>query len=142
MDSRKNASTAIAEQFGERLKRTRLNRDMTQSEVAERAGVSRLAVLNAEKGDVRLKVLVAILSALDLAGQLDLFLPSQDVSPMQLARLKGRMRQRASGQRKTGTAEPAQAPRSPASRESETGKKTWAEWESRRNAASDHRSQI
>ncbi len=108
MISRKNASTAIAEEFGERLKRTRLNRDMTQSEVAERAGVSRLAVLNAEKGDVRLKVLVAILSALDLAGQLDLFLPSQDVSPIQLARLKGKMRQRASGQRKTGTAEPAQ----------------------------------
>ncbi len=108
MASRKNASTAIAEEFGERLKRARLNRDMTQSEVAERAGVSRLAVLNAEKGDVRLKVLVAILSALDLAGQLDLFLPSQDVSPIQLARLKGKTRQRASGQRKTGTAEPAQ----------------------------------
>ncbi len=107
MNSRKNASTAIAEEFGGRLKRTRLNRDMTQSEVAERAGVSRLAVLNAEKGDVRLKVLVAILSALDLAGQLDLFLPGQDVSPIQLARLKGKTRQRASGQRKTGTAESA-----------------------------------
>lgn len=79
---------------------------MTQSEVAERAGVSRLAVLNAEKGNVRLKVLVAILSALDLAGQLDLFLPSQDVSPIQLARLKGKARQRASGQRKTRTGEP------------------------------------
>ncbi|MXZ33444.1 MAG: transcriptional regulator, partial [Gammaproteobacteria bacterium] len=67
---------------------------------------SRLAVLNAEKGNVRLKVLVAILSALDLAGQLDLFLPSQDVSPIQLARLKGKARQRASGQRKTRTGEP------------------------------------
>ncbi len=114
MNSRKTASTAstaIAEELGERLKRARLNRDMTQSEVAERAGVSRLAVLNAEKGDVRLKVLVAILSALDLAGQLDLFLPIQDVSPIQLARLKGKTRQRASGQRKTGTAGAAQAPR-------------------------------
>ncbi|MXX06163.1 MAG: helix-turn-helix transcriptional regulator [Gammaproteobacteria bacterium] len=106
MNARSNTPAAIAEELGERLKRARLNRDMTQSEVAERAGVSRLAVLNAEKGNVRLKVLVAILSALDLAGQLDLFLPSQDVSPIQLARLKGKARQRASGQRKTRTGEP------------------------------------
>lgn len=95
-----NTPAAIAEELGERLKRARLNRDMTQSEVAERAGVSRLAVLNAEKGEARLKVLVAVLSALDLAGQLDLFLPGQDVSPIQLAQLKGKARQRASGQRK------------------------------------------
>lgn len=102
MNIGENTPAAIAEELGERLKRARLNRDMTQSEVAERAGVSRLAVLNAEKGEARLKVLVAILSALDLAGQLDLFLPSQDVSPIQLAQLKGKARQRASGQRKAG----------------------------------------
>lgn len=101
MNTGADTPAAIAEELGERLKRARLNRDMTQSEVAERAGVSRLAVLNAEKGDARLKVLVAILSALDLAGQLDLFLPNQDVSPIQLAQLKGKARQRASGQRKT-----------------------------------------
>ena len=101
MNARENTHAAIAEELGERLKRARLNRDMTQAEVAERAGVTRLAVLNAEKGDVRLKVLVAVLSALDLAGQLDLLLSNQDVSPIQLARLKGKERQRASGQRKT-----------------------------------------
>ena len=110
MNARANTPTAIAEELGERLKRARLNRDMTQSEVAERAGVSRLAVLNAEKGDVRLKVLVAVLSALGLAGQLDLFLPSQDVSPIQLARLKGKARQRASGRRKTETQTQDQGP--------------------------------
>ena len=106
MATYENASTAIAEEFGERLKRARLNRDMTQSEVAERAGVSRLAVLNAEKGNVRLKILIAIMSALDLDGHLELFLPTQEVSPVQLARLKGKARQRASGQRKTRTEGP------------------------------------
>ncbi len=108
MNARANTPAAIAEELGERLKQARLNRDMTQSEVAERAGVSRLAVLNAEKGNARLKVLIAILSVLDLAGQLDLFLPSQDVSPIQLARLKGKARQRASGQRGTRTGEPSE----------------------------------
>lgn len=114
MNAGANTPTAIAEELGERLKQARLNRDMTQAEVAERAGVSRLAVLNAEKGDARLKVLVAILSALDLTGQLDLFLPSQDVSPIQLARLKGKARQRASGQRKTRTPTPTQDEEPPA----------------------------
>ena len=100
--NRANAPATIAAEFGERLKQARLNRDMTQAEVAERAGVSRLAVLNAEKGNARLKVLIAILSALELAGQLDLFLPEQEVSPVQLARLKGKARQRASGLSRSG----------------------------------------
>ena len=106
MNVNTNSSAAIVAELGERLKRARLNRDMTQAEVAKRAGVSRLAVLNAEKGNVRLNVLVAIMSALDLAGQLELFLPNQEVSPVQLARLRGKARQRASGQRKANTEEP------------------------------------
>ncbi|MCK7598625.1 helix-turn-helix domain-containing protein [Microbulbifer sp. CAU 1566] len=90
---------AIAESLGQRLKQARLNRDLTQLEVAEHAGVSRKAVLNAEKGKVQLEVLIAILQALDLTAQLDNFLPPQPPSPIQLAKLQGKKRQRASGQR-------------------------------------------
>lgn len=96
---------AIAEELGERLKQARLNADMTQTEVAERAGVSRKAVLNAEKGKSQLEIFVAILSALNLTSQLDNFLPMQEVSPIQLSKLKGRKRQRASRQRKTSEQE-------------------------------------
>lgn len=98
-----NTPAAIAEALGERLQQARLNQDKTQAEVAERAGVSTRTVLNAEKGNVRLEALVAVLAALDLTGQLDLFLPEQDVSPIQLSRLKGKVRRRASGQRKAET---------------------------------------
>lgn len=90
---------ALAETLGQRLKQARLNRDLTQQEVAERAGLSRKAVLNAEKGKAQLEVLVAILQALDLTAQLDNFLPPQPPSPIQLAKLQGKQRQRASGQR-------------------------------------------
>lgn len=90
---------AMAEELGERLKQARLNADLTQVEVAELAGVTRKSVLNAEKGKVQLEVLVAIMTALKLTAQLDNFLPVQDVSPIQLAKLQGRKRQRASGQR-------------------------------------------
>lgn len=90
---------SIAEALGARLKQARLNSDMTQSEVAQRAGVSRKTVMNAEKGQVQLVSLVAIMQVLNLADNLDAFLPKQDVSPIQLAKLQGKQRQRASGKR-------------------------------------------
>ena len=97
---------AIIEELGGRLKQARLNADFTQAEVASLAGVSRKAVLNAEKGKTQLETLVAIMLALNLSDQLDQFLPLQNISPIQLAKLQGRKRQRASGQRKTKEQEP------------------------------------
>jgi putative transcriptional regulator len=93
-------ASAFAEEIGERLKQARLNRDLTQSEVAVLAGVARKTVLNAEKGKVQLEILIAIMMALDLTDQIDLFLPKQQISPLQLAKLQGKKRQRASGQRR------------------------------------------
>lgn len=90
---------ALAEEIGDRLKQARLNRNLTQSEVAELAGIARKTVLNAEKGKVQLNIMIAILMALDLKQQIDLFLPKQEISPLQLAKLQGKKRQRASGQR-------------------------------------------
>jgi putative transcriptional regulator len=100
------SAAAIAEELGRRLKQARLNADKTQVEVAELAGVTRKAVLNAEKGKVSLEVVVAIMGALKLTAQLDNFLPVQDISPIQLAKLQGRKRQRASGQRSAAKQEP------------------------------------
>lgn len=94
-----NSASAIAEELGERLKQARLNSDFTQSEVADIAGVSRKTVLNAEKGKAQLDTFIAIMLALDLTQQLDLFLPIQDISPLQLAKMRGKKRQRASGTR-------------------------------------------
>jgi DNA-binding XRE family transcriptional regulator len=99
MVSEKSAS-ALTEELGERLKQARLNRNMTQSELARLAGVARKTVLNAEKGKAQLEIFIAIMIALELTGQLDLFLPKQEISPLQLAKLQGRKRQRASGQRR------------------------------------------
>lgn len=99
--SMEKSASAIAEELGERLKQARLNSDLTQFEVAALAGVARKTVLNAEKGKTQLKIFVAILLALDLTEQLELFLPIQEISPLQLAKLQGKKRQRASGQRNT-----------------------------------------
>ena len=102
-----NSSTAaaLAEEIGDRLKQARLNRDLTQSEVAELAGIARKTVLNAEKGKVQLDIMIALLMALDLTQQIDLFFPKQEIYPLQLVKLQGKKRQRASGQRSNNDAE-------------------------------------
>ncbi len=91
---------AITEELGHRLKRARLNIDLTQAELATRTGLNRRTILNAEKGKVQLENFVAILVSLGMAGQLDMFLPVQEISPLQLAKLKGMERQRASKSKK------------------------------------------
>jgi len=94
------SASAIAEELGNRLKQARLNADLTQTEVASRTGLNRKTILNAEKGRVQLENLVAILVSMDMVGQLNIFLPEQEVSPIQLAKLKGHERQRASRPKK------------------------------------------
>lgn len=90
----------IAEVVGLRLKRARLNRDMTQVEVADRAWVSKRTVLKAEKGNVRMADLIAILQALEMLDEIDSFLPEPPLSPIELLKLRGKIRKRASGNNK------------------------------------------
>lgn len=96
MELEKMTPVAIAEELGVRLRQARLNANLTQAEVASRAGLTRTTVLNAEKGKVQLENLVAILASMDMVNQLNVFLPAPEISPIQLARLKGQERQRAS----------------------------------------------
>ena len=96
----------IAEVIGLRLKRARLNRDMTQVEVADRAWVSKRTVLKAEKGNVRLADLIAILQALEMLDEIDSFLPEPPLSPIELLKLRGKIRKRASGNNKNKTDTP------------------------------------
>ena len=81
--------------LGQRLKQARLNANWSQIELAEKAGLSRTAVTNAEQGKVHLESFIALLQALSLTENLDVFLPAQEVSPLQLVELSGKRRQRA-----------------------------------------------
>lgn len=88
---------AKAVEIGARLKQARLNRDLTQTEVSEQSGLERRVVLNAEKGKVSLEDFIAILDALKMGDELNNLLPPQPISPIQVLKLRGRVRKRASG---------------------------------------------
>ena len=99
MSTTNQSATAIAEELGGRLKQARLDQDLTQADLAQRVGITRKALLQAEKGQAQLATFIAIMVALNLTEQLDLFLPKPAISPLQLAKLQGKQRQRASRQR-------------------------------------------
>jgi len=90
---------AILYELGERLRRERLNQNITQVVLARHAGLSRKVVQNLENGaGCTLGAFIKILRTLGKLEAVDAFLPDPGISPIQLARLKGFVRQRASGQ--------------------------------------------
>jgi putative transcriptional regulator len=92
---------AIAAELGDRIKTARLNANLTQKALANKAGLSLKAVTNGEKGKSTLESMIAILIALGLTEQLNSFIPKQEVSPVQLIELQGKERKRATTIRKS-----------------------------------------
>ncbi len=90
----------VLAEMGRRVQVYRLNLNLTQATVAEKAGVSRRALQRLETGEAcTLSTLIRVLRALGKLDALDSFLPEPGLSPLQLAKLRGRERKRASGGR-------------------------------------------
>lgn len=89
----------VVQEVGARLERYRLQQNRTLQELAEAAGVSYRTARRAEAGESSpsLVTVVKLLRALGRLEALDAFLPAPTISPIQMARLGGRVRQRASG---------------------------------------------
>jgi transcriptional regulator with XRE-family HTH domain len=98
---------AILAELGARLAQRRLELQLTQEMLAEQAGVSKRTVERIEAGaTAQMSTLVRILRALELADRLETLVPEAGPRPMDLARLKGKARKRASGKRKSADEEP------------------------------------
>lgn len=92
---------AVVVEMGHRLQRERLNQNLSQEALAALAGVSRKTITNLENGaGGTIGTLVAVLRGMNKIAALEAFLPDPGVSPMQLLKLEGKVRQRASGKRK------------------------------------------
>jgi putative transcriptional regulator len=91
---------AITTEIGRRLNSLRLKRNVSQKELAERSGLSLKAIHNAEKGESKLITYIKLLRELDSLDTLESFIPEVKISPMQVAKMAGEERRRATGERK------------------------------------------
>jgi putative transcriptional regulator len=87
---------AVLREIGERLARTRLERNVTQGALATEAGVSKATIERLEAGEpVKSTNLIRVLRALGLLEGLDRLVPEPLPSPVERLRLQGRRRRRA-----------------------------------------------
>ena len=84
--------------LGMQLKQMRLNKNITQHELSKRTGLSRRVISDIENGaNGTLNSFIRILRALEKLEILNNFIEEAPVSPIQIAKLRGKARQRASG---------------------------------------------
>lgn len=92
--------TTMLAELGERAQKYRVGMNLTQVELAKRAGVSTRTIERLEAGNsVQLDNLVRVLRALRLSDNLDQLIPEASIRPIQLAGSKAKVRHRASSRR-------------------------------------------
>lgn len=91
---------AIITAIGSYVKEKRLSINKTQAKVAEKAGINRSTLVKIENGEsVTLISLIQILRALDLLYILQVFKIEKIISPIELAKIERKKRQRARGKK-------------------------------------------
>ena len=102
---------AVLEELGARLREHRLNRNMSQADLAAEAGVGRVTLQRLEEGESgSMTTFIRVLRALDLLGGIDVFIPEQTLSPIEEMRRRGRQRQRATSPRRDDDARQGSRP--------------------------------
>ncbi|GMQ87851.1 MAG: hypothetical protein BMS9Abin08_1061 [Gammaproteobacteria bacterium] len=89
----------IEKELGNRIKALRLRKNITQKALAEAATLSLNTIKSLESGHGKLSTLIAVLRELGVLDHLDSFIPETSISPLQLAKMQGKQRERASGAR-------------------------------------------
>jgi len=102
-----HTTEAILAELGHRLFHRRLEMNLTQVALAEQAGVGKRTVEAIEAGkDCRFATLVRILKTLKLTSHLAQLVPAVTLSPIELLKLQGKKRQRASTRKTPKKKEP------------------------------------
>ncbi|MET3528072.1 helix-turn-helix domain-containing protein [Phenylobacterium koreense] len=88
---------AILKELGERVEHARLQRNLTQDELASLADISRPTLQRLEAGaSAQMTTFVRVLRALELLAGLDLVAPQVQPSPIEQLDIRGGRRKRAS----------------------------------------------
>ena len=99
---------ALLQELGHRVARLRLERNLTQAQLAEQAGISKRTLERLESGAAatQLSLFLRVLRQLDLLERLELLLPEPEPSPIALLRQQ-------EGGRKRARRRPPQKPAAP-----------------------------
>jgi transcriptional regulator with XRE-family HTH domain len=90
------SDVAIVKQIGSYIKHVRLQQNKTQAQLAETAGLNRWTISQIENGEsITLMSLIQILRALDSLYVLKAFEFSDQISPLEYAKLKKQQKKRA-----------------------------------------------
>ena len=89
IDYSEMSNTAIIGLIGKYVKQQRLDKNITQEQVAEDAGVNRWTVGKIERGDsITLLSLIQILRALDLLNVFEKFQYERKISPIEMVKFE------------------------------------------------------
>ncbi len=89
----------IEKELGQRVKALRLRKNVTQKSLAEATTLSLNSIKSIESGRAKLSTFIAVLRELEALDHLDNFIPEISISPIQLSKMQGHVRKRASGER-------------------------------------------
>ncbi len=93
---------AILGELGKRFAQRRLELQLSQEMLAEQAGVSKRSVERVEAGAAtQISTMIRMLRVLELLDRLETLVPEAGVRPMDLLKLKGKARKRASSKKKS-----------------------------------------
>jgi transcriptional regulator with XRE-family HTH domain len=96
------SDNALSEAVGNFVKYHRLNKNKTQNQLAKEADMSRSTLSLLEKGQkITLKNLIKVLRVLDLLYIMDVFRVTEEINPIEYAKLQKNKRKRASSQKKS-----------------------------------------
>jgi ribosome-binding protein aMBF1 (putative translation factor) len=99
MNMYKMSDDAIVHQIGEFVRHHRLQQNIKQKDLAEKAGINRTTLSDLELGRrCQLMTLIQVLRILNKLHVFEAFEVNQQISPMKLAELEMKKRQKASGQ--------------------------------------------
>ena len=97
MDYYSMNNKAILKELGNRIRSKRLSSNITQTSLATKAGVSKRVIQNIEYGKPStITGFLSVLRELKSLGYLDDFIPVTRLDPLEVVKLQGKSRKRAS----------------------------------------------